>query len=105
SLRRRHRVYRQLLLSPAVYREEMEEADFLYLLRFRHRLEEDFAEYLGFRLEIYRNTALLSAPEARARLTLFPDSRAICDIALQMGNSRSEEHTSELQSRENLVCR
>lgn len=85
SLRRRHRVYRQLLLSPAVYREEMEEADFLYLLRFRHRLEEDFAEYLGFRLEIYRNTALLSAPEARARLTLFPDSRAICDIALQMG--------------------
>src|SRR5690606_41171251 len=24
---------------------------------------------------------------------------------LQMGNDRSEEHTSELQSRENLVCR
>src|SRR5690606_40209037 len=35
----------------------------------------------------------------------YANGEAIRYPALAMGNGRSEEHTSELQSRENLVCR
>ncbi|HZK24781.1 MAG TPA: DUF2398 family protein, partial [Oscillospiraceae bacterium] len=36
-----------------------------------------------FQLELYRNTAFLTRTERKARLHLFPDNRAIADIALQ----------------------
>src|SRR5436309_6247821 len=35
----------------------------------------------------------------------YADVRALCDINPASLEKRSEEHTSELQSRENLVCR
>src|SRR5690606_40963413 len=39
-------------------------------------------------------------------LTLFPPPQAVpAGTLLVAGAGRSEEHTSELQSRENLVCR
>src|SRR5690606_40747970 len=34
-----------------------------------------------------------------------PRMSALCGLDLQGPDKRSEEHTSELQSRENLVCR
>ncbi len=80
---RRHRVYRQLVLSPVVYQREMDEADFLYIRNFRNRLAEDLEKHTGLRLEVYRQSALLAAPENRFELTLFPDQRTISDIALQ----------------------
>src|SRR5690606_41155379 len=61
-----------------------------------------------------------SAPAFRSTSPARPSSRtrlpprsarssgsrtAICNVASSMRRSRSEEHTSELQSRENLVCR
>src|SRR5690606_39499264 len=36
---------------------------------------------------------------------LYPDSSRNCWMKFIMPSGRSEEHTSELQSRENLVCR
>lgn len=81
--RRRNRVYRQLLLSPSVHREEAEEGDFLYLRNFRTRLAEDLEKHTGLQLELYRNTAMLCAPESRSILTLFPDQKGISDIILQ----------------------
>lgn len=81
--RRRNRVYRQLLLSPSMHREEAEEGDFLYLRNYRARLGEDLEKHTGLQLEVYRNTAMLCAPEARSILTLFPDQKGISDIVLQ----------------------
>src|SRR5690606_41618264 len=41
-----------------------------------------------------------------AGLNLVDDrAQALLELALHAGAGRSEEHTSELQSRENLVCR
>lgn len=81
--RRRHRIYRQLVLSPAMYRGSAEDADFLYLRNYRARLQDDLERHTGLQLELYRNTALLIAPEPKAALTLFPDQKGISDIALQ----------------------
>src|SRR2546427_2270937 len=40
-------------------------------------------------------------------LLLFPEAvgRRVCDMLLRRPAGRSEEHTSELQSQSNLVCR
>lgn len=59
--RRRNRVYRQLLLSPVMYREETEEADFLYLRNYRSRLQEDLETHTGHQLEVYKNTVQVGA--------------------------------------------
>ncbi|MGI6449115.1 MAG: TIGR02678 family protein [Desulfitobacteriia bacterium] len=84
--RRRYRVYRQLLLSPAIYEEEMEEGDFLYLRNFRRRLQEDLAAHTGLELELYKRTAMLIVPEYDGARTLFPDQKGICDLALQLSS-------------------
>jgi len=81
--RRRYRVYRQLLLSPVIYRQETEEADFLYLKNYLSRLKDDFETHTGFQLEVYKNSALLVAPEPRSVWTLFPNQKVISDITLQ----------------------
>src|SRR5690606_39125119 len=58
------------------------------------RLEEHLE-----RLEYSAKALLLKIPLSRAEM-----SKAVCDTCRENG-LRSEEHTSELQSRENLVCR
>ncbi|WP_028309580.1 TIGR02678 family protein [Desulfitibacter alkalitolerans] len=82
---RRHRVYRQLFLSPVMYSAGSNDQDFIYLRNFRNRILEDLEKHTDFQFELYRNTALLSMPERKARLTLFPENKAIADIALQFG--------------------
>src|SRR5947209_13384211 len=76
--------------------------------------------YLGARLRIPPHTAatLASAEAAKATdLDFVPSLQCLDDgiedgldnrfgfFAGQLGGSRSEEHTSELQSRQYLVCR
>lgn len=99
--RRRYRVYRQLLLSPAIYREETEEGDFLYLRNFRARLYEDLEKHAGYQLELYRHAALLVAPEPKARLTLFPDQKGISDIVLQFSAYWREEYARQQRMLDN----
>ena len=84
--RRRYRIYRQLLLSPSMYRSTAEDGDFLYLRNYRARLQDDLEKHTGLQLELYRNTALLVAPEPKSALTLFPNQKGISDIALQFGS-------------------
>src|SRR5690625_6070149 len=89
---RRKRVYRKLMISLVVYRETEEDPDFAYIRNYRNRLRDDLEEHTLFRLEVFKNAALLVSDERKRELTLFPDQR-------------SEEHTSELQSRGHIVCR
>src|SRR2546427_907911 len=42
---------------------------------------------------------------SRARLRIWPPPSAFPQITFPRRSSRSEEHTSELQSQSNLVCR
>jgi len=79
---RRKRVYRKLMFSPAVYRESEEDQDFNYIRNFRNRLRDDLEENTPFYLETFKNAALLVLPERKTRYTLFPDQKAIMNIAL-----------------------
>lgn len=89
---RRKRVYRKLLLSPVVHREQAEDEDFAYIRNYRNRLKEDLEATTPFTLEVFKNVAMLTLSERKRRYTLFPDLRVISDIALQvMTTIRSEE--------------
>src|SRR5207302_11467349 len=49
--------------------------------------------------------ALLGAGQITAGAVSSVTVKVVVQVALLVAASRSEEHTSELQSRENLVCR
>jgi len=100
--RRRYRIYRQLLLSPSMYRSTAEDADFLYLRNYRARLQDDLEKHTGLQLELYRNTALLIAPEPKSALTLFPNQKGISDIALQFGSVLRNQVNEGFRSADSL---
>ena len=90
SLRRRYKIYRQLLYGPVFYSQDSADPDFLYLRNRRNRIRDDIEDNFEFQFELYKNAALLTVPERRARLTYFPDNRALSDIAIQFaGLARS----------------
>jgi len=79
---RRKRVYRKLILTPFVYRKNEEDQDFTYIRNYRNRLRDDFEQHTPFRLEVFKNAAMLTLPDPKKRYTLFPDTKGIADAAL-----------------------
>ncbi|GAA0589975.1 TIGR02678 family protein [Virgibacillus siamensis] len=79
---RRKRVYRKLIMSPVVHREHEDDPDFAYIRNFRNRLREDLEEHTNFRLEVFKNAAMLVADERKQGMTLFPDQKGITDVAM-----------------------
>src|SRR5690606_39431073 len=101
----------KLLLSPVQYKQYLAQAKMKVL---KPELDEIKEKYKGNNLKIQQETmklqnsagasplkgclpALLQIPVFYALFTFFPTAFDL--------RQRSEEHTSELQSRENLVCR
>ncbi len=95
GLRRRHRIYRNLLFGPVMYSNDAADPDFLYLRNRRNRIRDDIEENFEFQFELYKNAALLTLPERRLRFTLFPNDRALCDIALQFAGLAREIREEE----------
>ena len=96
--RRRHRVYRQLVLSPSFAADDLEAEDYEYVIRYRHRLRDDLEEHTGMELEVYEHVSLLKSREATRAAHLFPDQKAISDIALQFaGWVREQVREGELE--------
>ncbi|MBN8208910.1 TIGR02678 family protein [Bacillus sp. NTK071] len=83
---RRKRVYRKLMFSPVVYRESEEDQDFAYIRNYRNRLRDDLEEHTPFRLEVFKNAAMLVLDERKQLYTLFPDQKTIMDIALHVAS-------------------
>jgi uncharacterized protein (TIGR02678 family) len=82
TLARRHRVYRQLLLTPGVREDELADGDWSYLRNQRNVIARDFDEALGLTLELYGKDAMLTHPGKSQVATLFPDARAVSDVIL-----------------------
>jgi uncharacterized protein (TIGR02678 family) len=79
---RRKRVYRKLMFSPVVHRESGEDQDFAYIRNYRNRLRDDLEEHTPFRLEVFKNAAMLMLDERKQKYTLFPDQKGIMDVVL-----------------------
>lgn len=93
--RRRHQVYRQLLFSPVFYSKGIDDAEFQYVRQYRSRIREDIEKHTEFQFELYKSAALLTIPERKARYTLYPDNKAVMDIALQFAQVVRTEREEE----------
>lgn len=95
GLKRRHRIYRKLLLSPVTYSTGPNDQDFLYLRNYRNRIRDDIENHTPFQFELYKNTVMLTLAEKKSKFTLFPDNKAIMDIALQFANIVCKKRAEE----------
>src|SRR5688572_30904657 len=76
---------------------------FPYTTLFR---SESIRPVIGHRAEIIQPVGIRHAPEiSRVLADLFMIPMKVAKHRFQLYNRRSEEHTSELQSQSNLVCR
>lgn len=81
---RRQRVYRRLFMSPAVYNEGPEDADYLYIKNYRNMLQKDVEEILGGELHIHKNGAFVVLDENKHFADTFPNNKNISDLVLQI---------------------
>src|SRR5690606_40055854 len=83
--------------------------DSLGTLRFLYGMRDSITTVLGNHdlhlLAIAHNTERLKKHDTLRDILEAPDRDDLIDWLRQQKLLRSEEHTSELQSRENLVCR
>ncbi|SHH82659.1 TIGR02678 family protein [Caloranaerobacter azorensis DSM 13643] len=81
---RRNRVYRRIIMSPAVYRHGEDDQDYLYIKNYRNMIQADLEKYLQVDLHVHRNGTFLVLDEEKRYKNSFPENRAISDIVLQV---------------------
>ncbi|MGG4034135.1 TIGR02678 family protein [Paenibacillus cisolokensis] len=82
SMRRRHRVYRRLLLEPVVTDRQWDEEDLNYVLWQRRAIIDQLEKTFGWVGRRYREGLLFFHPELTGEGELFPTLSAASDLAL-----------------------
>ncbi|MDO5416986.1 MAG: TIGR02678 family protein [Lachnospiraceae bacterium] len=80
-----NRVYRRLTACPAMYWENNEDADSLYLKNQRQWVEKYMEENLGGRLDIHRNAAFWVLGEAEHYGSIHPREAQLPEVVLLLG--------------------
>ena len=79
---RRQRVYRALLMTPGLYKDESLEEDFAYIRNQRNFVGGDLADHLDCELQVHRNSAFLILGENCHMGRTFPEDNTRSDIVL-----------------------
>ncbi|MCX7843086.1 MAG: TIGR02678 family protein [Clostridia bacterium] len=81
---RRNRVYRRLVMSPAVYNEGEDDTDYAYIKNYRNLLQKDFEDMLDTVLHVHKNGAFMVLDMTRHWKDMFPDGSTMSNIVLQV---------------------
>lgn len=82
GIARRHRVYKRLLFSPGMYKEDGSTEDFEYLKYYGRRLCEDLEQNFSCHVHIHKGSAyMMPGEDCRLGIT-FPGNKSISDILL-----------------------
>ena len=79
---RRQRVYRRLLMSPVVYNEGSEDADYDYIKKQRSMISNDLENFLDYDIHVHKNGALVVLNREKSMKDTFPSNKAISDVVL-----------------------
>lgn len=79
---RRQRVYRRLLLSPGVYRDDNDDDDFLYIRNYRNQLTSDFQSFFPCDLHIHKSSAYINLAQECSMGNVFPFNNTISDLII-----------------------
>ncbi len=82
---RRQRVYRSLLMTMGIYRNEDNEEDFAYVRNYRNMLQGELEELFPCELQVFRNSAYLILGENNRMGRCIPEENTLSDIALLCG--------------------
>lgn len=91
SMRRRHRIYRRLLLEPAVVDRHWDEEDLNYVLWQRRAIIDQLENMLGWTGRRYREGLWFFHPELTGESELFPTMSAASDLALLLASEIRKE--------------
>ena len=86
GLIRRNRVYRRIIMSPAVYNEGADDPDYLYIKNYRNMISKDIEKYLKSDFHVHKNGAFLILNSDKNYKKSFPENKTISDIVLQMNS-------------------
>ncbi len=79
---RRQRIYRRLLLSLGIYKEDEQNDDFSYIRHYRKRMENDFNQIFSCDLQVYHSSAYLILDEEEKVGRFFPRSTALDELMI-----------------------
>lgn len=82
ALRKRHRVYRRLLLEPVVLDRNWSAEELPYVLTQRRSILDQLQKTLGWEGRRYKEGILFFHPELTGEATLFPTLSGVSDLAL-----------------------
>lgn len=80
--RRVNRVYRQLVLAPALYWSEGDQEDYDYVKNQRQNLDRNLRDVLGGELQVHKNGAFLIQEDGDKWGRSYPGGAALSDVAL-----------------------
>lgn len=103
---RRNRVYRRIIMSPAVYSEGVEDPDYLYIKNYRNMIQNDMEEYLSSDFHVHKNGAFLILNPDKNYKRSFPENKTISDIALQVNSiirGKIENETIKLREDDIII--
>lgn len=88
---RRHRVYRQLLMTMGLSRTGDNEEDFAYLRNYRGMIEGDLTALFDCELHVHKNAAFLVLGDECRMGKVFPEGNTASDVTLLLNNTIAEE--------------
>lgn len=79
---RRQKVYRNLLLSPAVYKTGESDEEFAYIKNYRNLISDDVNQYVDCELQVHRTSAYLIIGDNSSIGKEFPEANSLSDAIL-----------------------
>lgn len=77
---RKQRIYRRLMLSCGIYKDEMDNDDFSFIRNYRKRIERDFQNICPCDLQVYKSSAYLILEDNVRLGKFFPKNNALDEL-------------------------
>lgn len=95
---RKQRIYRRLMLSAGIYKEDEDNDDFSFIRNYRKRIQNDFLKICPCELQVYKSSAYLIMDEDVRIGRFFPKNNAMDEIVvLMMANLRKRAKNSDIK--------
>lgn len=95
---RKQRIYRRLMLSCGIYKENKDNDDFSFIRNYRKRMEKDFNDIFPCDLQVYKSSAYLVLEDDVRVGKLFPKNNAMDEmVVIIMTNLRKRAKNSDIK--------
>lgn len=96
---RKQRIYRKLLLSPGVYRNDNENEDFLYIRNYRNQISKEMGNLFSCNLHVHKSSAYVVLEDDCNMGKTFPSNNTLSDLVLMV----NEKIMKQLKNKK-IIC-